>query len=596
MTTNAVRNYKTGENLKKILKSENAKNEPCIESEAQYCQKSSFQTSTSKDAATESYVHTDNVYITAEIYSMTDLPACLQPDNCKQTPAKPGTIVPEYYEGKCVILFAFRCKGVDTSEPFEASAPIKHISPSVEVQGNLQQSRSSATRKTECENVHAFRMTATFPGVAPKIIKIRTSGARCKETCPNLIVTEASQTEDATTVCRNSEGHGDGTKINTSISISTEVVDEASYPSWMQEREEESEKREATVEKSKRSEAAAEKSKRSEATAEKSKRSEAAAEKSRKIETTVEKSRRGEGAAEKSRKIETTVEKSKRSKATREEWKADKSVGEKSGIDGGKSVSTDIEETDAGPSSKEATTNTSNVVSVDTVANKRPSKRTASIYEMGTMITSHSTTLLDRPKRRGNCRVICAESCQSFYSNVRMGGNFRHCTNVVHPVPSRCMVPCDREPVSICSTTNRLNSCESLDYCGNRCFDRRTSCHGTESNEFCPATDCWASRNKRSLGSFREPFTRHQVGRINNAHGCSMAGGPLEAAQHRSNRNNACNQYYLNFNRAYNTAGRYCLCHNGYSVRNANPYYCPVRSQTPYGTPRSYCYSFNAWY
>ena len=116
-----------------------------------------------KNALIQSIVKTDNVHITTEIYSKTKLPSIFA--HCKLP--KPQL------ENECVILHAARSKAVNIP------------------------SDSELVNSTGCDDDgKQFRKIAC---IAPQIYKIM-----CKNSCPNLILTQFSQSSQ--TVRRTEEG------------------------------------------------------------------------------------------------------------------------------------------------------------------------------------------------------------------------------------------------------------------------------------------------------------------------------------------------------------------------------------------------------
>ncbi|XP_076387812.1 uncharacterized protein LOC143264444 [Megachile rotundata] len=183
MTDYVAKSNKIPVNKKKTLAA-------TITSEIEYSQGTSLDPKT-KDTATEAYVETDEVYITAEIYSLTDIPASLKKN--KNAPPKPGAIVPEYCDEKCLVLRAYRDKTINTDEFFDFSEPclsLKCIFPP-----------DDFAEKLACLTKNEVRYCQpTSDGC------VRINWSMCNPSCPNLIANQISQTEEDTIDLKASSG------------------------------------------------------------------------------------------------------------------------------------------------------------------------------------------------------------------------------------------------------------------------------------------------------------------------------------------------------------------------------------------------------
>lgn len=212
MATNTIfksKHSSTDNEENSIKKLKEHGNTSLLRSEIEYCQGSNYEMkSRTKDASTELRIETDDIQITTEIYSMTDLPSSLQAD--EETEPEPGTIVPEYYGNQCAILRAYRCKGVNvTQSDFPESCQRKISS---------DQFHQSFQKDGKGEDVRLFRLVATIPCIPIEVIKTQFGGPMCQETCPNITIAECSQTED--TVSLKSEEQNDDLEIVTTSTIS----------------------------------------------------------------------------------------------------------------------------------------------------------------------------------------------------------------------------------------------------------------------------------------------------------------------------------------------------------------------------------------
>ena len=208
-------------------------NASLLRSEIEYSQGSNYEMkSGTKDASTELRIETDDVQITTEIYSMTDLPSSLQAD--EETEPGPETIVPEYYGDQCAILRAYRCKGVNVTEADFPQSCRRKIS--------SDQSHQLLQKNGKGEDVRLFRLVATIPCIPIDMIKMQFGSPMCQETCPNITIAECSQTED--TVCLKSEEQDDDLEIVTTSTISMlqEELARKRSLSTVQESEEENDK------------------------------------------------------------------------------------------------------------------------------------------------------------------------------------------------------------------------------------------------------------------------------------------------------------------------------------------------------------------
>lgn len=208
-------------------------NASLLRSEIEYSQGSNYgMKSGTKDASTELRIETDDVQITTEIYSMTDLPSSLQAD--EKTEPEPGTIVPEYYGEQCAILRAYRCKGVNVTESDFPESCRRKIS--------SDQSHQLFEKNGKGEDVRLFRLVATMPCIPIDMIKTQFGGPMCQETCPNITIAECSQTED--TISLKAEEQDDDLEVVTTSNISMlqEELTSKKILSTVQESEEEDDK------------------------------------------------------------------------------------------------------------------------------------------------------------------------------------------------------------------------------------------------------------------------------------------------------------------------------------------------------------------
>lgn len=204
MATDAISNIKNAFAAETSSKRLNELEDlPQICANVEYAEESNYLV----DATTESHVETDDVNVTVEIYSMTDLPSQLQPEEF-DTQQAPGSLNPEFLDGKCVILCSYRCKGVDTSD-----LPVVPESvPALDDNTHDPLDESEELSETvEC---------GQYPCVQSSLITITIGGPVCKDSCPNLIITEGSQTDE--TICGRPDDQGDFAGITTTAVSVTE--------------------------------------------------------------------------------------------------------------------------------------------------------------------------------------------------------------------------------------------------------------------------------------------------------------------------------------------------------------------------------------
>ncbi|KAK1119890.1 hypothetical protein K0M31_012963 [Melipona bicolor] len=160
-----------------------------ITSEVEYCQEpcSQVEECLTRDIAIESRVETDDAQVTTDIYSMTGL-SC-ETDEETEEP-RLGTVVPEHYGDQCAILRVYRCKGVNVAESDfpDSCSRISCIFSTGQAQ---RPSRKNGTG----EDVRVFCLAAIGPCVPMQILGTKFAGPTCHETCPNLVISECSQTD-----------------------------------------------------------------------------------------------------------------------------------------------------------------------------------------------------------------------------------------------------------------------------------------------------------------------------------------------------------------------------------------------------------------
>ncbi|KAK9309677.1 hypothetical protein QLX08_000685 [Tetragonisca angustula] len=163
-----------------------------ITSEVEYCQEpcSQMEECLTRDVAVESRVETDDAQVTADIYSTTD--PSFETDEETEAP-KPGTVVPEYYGDQRAILRVYRCKGVNVTESdFPESRWRINIF-------SVGKDQSRSRKKGMGDDVRAYCLAAIgscIPCINALGMKITGPGPGpvCHKNCPNLVISECSQT------------------------------------------------------------------------------------------------------------------------------------------------------------------------------------------------------------------------------------------------------------------------------------------------------------------------------------------------------------------------------------------------------------------
>lgn len=517
---------------------------PLITSEIEYSQGTSYPSSNSdtKDSATEAYVETDNIYITTEIYSMTDIPSSLTRN--RNAPPKPGMVIPEYCDDKCLVLRAYRDKSINTDGSYDYSEPCLSL--------NCIFPPENFTRRSGCYKKEIERYCEPAMGTC-----VRVKWSMCKDTCANLVTSETSQTDGDCTVAPELT-----VNIVKDASISMNQAKGKHKPgipkNLMTIQEEESKTKDEEV-------------------GEQMKAEESSSEKEivkREAEELVKSEIQEEPDIDNMEKIRKMKDQ--------------------------KDVAVDISETASEATIASEMLSYKDEIIVTSLKRDKVSRKWSPCkIEMGTIITSQSATWMDRPRRRNDCRGYSA-SRESFCRSSRISDSFVCCTRLVRPTTNHSTVQCDiirNDARTKYPSIDPSISCEYFERCTPcaRHFDNRTrsvqpNSGWSGSNEIC-SMDYWSSKNNPTYGSMQEAFIRRPLYGVNNIQRCPIAREPLES------RNNAYNQNYVNLNKGYyNGFGGYCLCNGGYNARNANAFYGAPRNQMVYHTPVNYCHFASSWY
>lgn len=193
-----------------------------ITSEVEYCQEpcSRLEECLTRDIALESRVETDDAQVTTDIYSTTDV--SFETNEETEEP-KPGTVVPEYYGDQRAILRVYRCKGVNVAESDfpESRSRINCIF-------SVGQDHRPSRKKGMGEDVRMFCLGAIascIPCVNVPGIKFSAPGGpTCHKNCPNLVMSECSQTVG--TVHEQSSTRTKKRGLNTTLTTVQEVEKE----------------------------------------------------------------------------------------------------------------------------------------------------------------------------------------------------------------------------------------------------------------------------------------------------------------------------------------------------------------------------------
>ena len=503
-----------------------------ITSEVEYCQEpcSQIEECLTRDIAVESRIETDDAQVTADIYSMTDL--SFEADE-ETEESRPRTVDLEYYGDQCAILRVYRCKGVNVTES-DFSESCSRVGCTLSI-GQAQRKNGMG------EDVRVFYPAAIGPCIPIRILGMKFAGPMCHETCPNLIISECSQTVGRVESAYEPELQNNFLRtpttiqpMNTTMPMTIQSMN-TTMPTTIQP-----------------------------------------------MNTTMPTLQR-----KKKKPLKTTLttvqELNEEDDEVSKTWHEESPQMRKASVPNIKLV----RKLDDRVETRDISVGPADSLPVDKATSTNEQKR--DIFDVGTIISDRCISWLDKPRmKKDHCRVICEDS-------------FLHYSSF-QPLVSHCMVQCDiirsSEILRLnCSSIYDINSCESFvnrwPNHGSRCY-RVSSSRWQEPSEFWPRADCWT----RNSGSCENTPVSRQLGRINSTYRYSIAGGSLQKyARYRPNRSNACNRYNSNLNKVYNRySDRYYRYSGGNSSWNANRYCCPPANRMFCYTTTNYCHSFNSWY
>lgn len=560
MTENAV-SHVPEQDVENKLK-EKAKNKLVIRSETEYSQEGhQTDVSKTKDAETEAHTETDSVHITAEIYSAEDVPSSYQTE--EESAPKHAKVVPEQHGDQYVVLRSSRSKGVNTEEEnstVDACLLLKCIFPPIKLQKRqdvqVKDKKLAHDEGKDYEQLEVSREIKLYRYKPDKATEGRSNMLKCKDSCPNLVINQTSQTREAVTGrTTKPKQQGDNIPIEESHAGNTvnQMVGAISHTKVELGTIEEQEEPEAL-------------------------RSGKMDEETETDETIyVNNAKKYEDA-----ETETEEQKEPLIITEMEDETVDPSAIEKQIIQRTHDAAVDP-------------------FTAEEIHEKKFARGTRgpSMYrfETGTIISSQSITWIDSVKRR-KYKQSPARTNECFCNSPRTSHSLDCCSKTA--LPSRSIIQCNAiTSVGNCSMSNQTicNRPSDRQISCNRCFKSNSRSYdegparGRESDDF------WASKNGQSFSSFQEALTNHQLYRINNTQRHWMPETSFEnCIRNRSSHNNAGNQYYLNCNRPDNTVERCCWCNHGYSAQNTNLIYCAPSPQMTYHTPHTYYYNCRTWY
>ena len=557
---------------------------PIIESETEYSQESCDEYTS--DAATETWVETDNVHVTADIYSATDLPSSFQTSG---EPLRPGVVILECDDGKCAILRTSRSKAVNTDTASSSAEPgllLKCIFPCIETKEKarprtIEWSKDNARRSSEADSIQVSRELTLFRRKSNRGIVVKGNLLKCKESCPNLVIDRTSQTSGRIGRGTEPEERCDIGQVDVSVMTSVtlgEVDSERTRAKGagtpMTSLRSSTHVNLAPIEELEECDAEYEDS-----SLEKQQED---------VET--------DGSVCTMRDASYASGETSLSTKGQQAWVSDNGDEELEFL-------TEDDAVEFADRTQDVAIDAPGVgVRVQPLGQKkesakgsvvRPRRPSSCIFEMGTIISSESIKWVDKPKRRRCREEFYARASESCCGCSRTSDKVSGCPNIAQPSQSNCKVQCEMgSNVASHSMSNQTFCSGPVERYSRCCSCAPRSCNEEPArwrnkNEFSPM-DYSTTKNIPSPGSFQGAFMRQQLCRINNAQaGCPITRGPLEmCARNRFSHNNACNPCYLNYN----------WCNNGYNVRNPNTMCLATRSQMVYQAPHGYYCSFRALY